>query len=507
MIKKRKLPGQRNCFYLVLLFATFSFVGCGEDKNQKQTIEEPEAMIVTGQVKNFTDTVSDFSYYTYEFLTDLEKEEVIFDEEGNFKLELKGNSPVKGWFLFGGKVPKTEVFTYTMVDGRDTTNQSGTMDFRMFYIYLEPGDSLNVSLNAENIEETLEFSGEAAENNRFVNLEDQTYNSYKHKFLKNWYDVVNRQPNDYKKNVDKLRDEKLDFLKVYEQSEEISPFLIDWYRKSYISSAVGSKINYPTIHSSYNNLDSVELPDDYYDFLDQVNLKDAIGENGIGYFYNLRSYLNKKYELAKQENPDLPEFYEWTKTELPEEVRYEFMAYALGGDFTRRLYDEFGENSPYPLMAQTVKKKYQHLEGMLEGNPAPSLVFQDLEGNDVALASFQGKYTYIDLWATWCGPCIKEIPSIQKLEKEYEGRNIHFVSVSIDEEEDLEKWKKFVKDKNLHGNQLIADKMTDSLLSKAFNIKNIPRFLLLDPDGRIVDAAAPFPSDPELVELLEDLKI
>jgi len=71
----------------------------------------------------------------------------------------------------------------------------------------------------------------------------------------------------------------------------------------------------------------------------------------------------------------------------------------------------------------------------------------------------------------------------------------------------LEKWKKFVKDKNLHGNQLIADKMTDSLLSKAFNIKNIPRFLLLDPDGRIVDAAAPFPSDPELVELLEDLKI
>jgi thiol-disulfide isomerase/thioredoxin len=493
-------------YSLGLLVIVFSFGSCGNEDAEKADSNEPKPMVVTGQIKNFTDTISNFSYYTHEFLDDLSKEEVVFDSVGSFEMTLDATSPVKGWFSLG-KVPKTEVFTYTTVDGIDSTHQAGTMDFKMFYIYLEPGDSLHVALDAENIEESIKFSGKAAENNRFVNLEEWTYNSYKHKYLKNWYDVVNRDPDNYKENVNKLRDEKLDFLKKHEESGEISPFLIDLYRNSYVSSAVSSKINYPSIHASYNDLDSTELPDDYYDFVHEVNLKESIGDNGIGYFYNLKSFLNKKYELAKKENPDLPEFYEWTKTELPEDVRYEFMAYSLGGDFSRRLYDEFGENSKYPQMAKVVKEKYQHLEGMLEGNPAPEVVFQDLEGNDVELADFKGKYTYIDLWATWCGPCIKEIPSLQKLEKEYEDGNIHFVSVSIDEEEDLDKWKRFVKEKNLHGNQLIADKVADSILSKAFNIKNIPRFLLLDPEGKVVDASAPFPSDPNLVALLEELDI
>ncbi|WP_423818618.1 TlpA disulfide reductase family protein [Salinimicrobium sp. TIG7-5_MAKvit] len=498
---------KRNPFYYFLCFfiATLTLISCGQDQKASKS-EDPEPMVVTGKIENFGDTVVDFSYYTYEFLNDLEKEEVAFDGNGNFRMELHVKNSLKGWFSFG-KVPMTEEFTFTTVEGKDTINKASTMDFRMVFLYLEPGDSLHVTADVEKMNETLAFSGNAAANNDFVQLEETTYNSYKHKFLKNWYNLVHRQPNEYKQITDSLRDEKLAFLDTFAEEGKVSPILLEMFRNDYISTAVGSKIYYPAGHASYNELDSTELPSDYFDFLGEVSLKDDIGSNGIGYFYNLRSYLRKKYELAKLADPALPEFYEWTRTELPEEVRYEFMAYSLSGDFSRRLYDEFGENTPYPEMAKVVKEKYRHLEGMLEGNPAPEIVFQDIENKDITLTSFQGKYTYIDLWATWCGPCIKEIPSLQKLEKEYSDRNIQFVSVSIDEEKDLEKWKRFVREKNLTGHQLIADKFADSILATTFNIKNIPRFLLLDPEGKIVDASAPFPSDPELVALFKELNI
>ena len=257
MIKKRNNLLKNINYIIALLFGALIFLSCGEDKEEKGVIE-PEPMVITGKVENFTDTITEFSYYTYEFLNDLSKEEVEFDEEGNFRMELNATHPIKGWFSLG-KIPNTEVFTYTTIEGEETKHQAGTMDFRMFYVFLEPGDSIHITLDAENIAETLKFSGEGEENNRFVNLEEETYNSYKHRFLKNWYDVSNREPNDYKNTVDSLRDEKLEFLEKHEKSGEISPFLIQWYRNSYIGSAVGSKINYPSIHASYNDLDSTEL--------------------------------------------------------------------------------------------------------------------------------------------------------------------------------------------------------------------------------------------------------
>ena len=55
------------------------------------------------------------------------------------------------------------------------------------------------------------------------------------------------------------------------------------------------------------------------------------------------------------------------------------------------------------------------------------------------------------MWATWCNPCKKEIPFLQKVEKQYHGKNIEFVSISVDQEKDHDTWKKMVADKNLSG--------------------------------------------------------
>ena len=141
----------------------------------------------------------------------------------------------------------------------------------------------------------------------------------------------------------------------------------------------------------------------------------------------------------------------------------------------------------------------------LNNTVAPNFVYENHKGGKTSLESMKGKYVYIDVWATWCGPCRAEIPFLKELEKSYHGKNIEFVSVSVDVEKDYEKWKTFVTEKALGGTQLYADKNWNSDFIKAFGINSIPRFILIDPKGVVIDADAARPSNPKLKTQLDGL--
>ena len=93
----------------------------------------------------------------------------------------------------------------------------------------------------------------------------------------------------------------------------------------------------------------------------------------------------------------------------------------------------------------------------------------------------------------------------KKVEAKYHGKNIEFVSISVDTEKDYEKWKKMVVSKELGGIQLFADKNWTSDFVKAFGINSIPRFILIGPDGKVIKADAARPSSASLTELLDGL--
>jgi thiol-disulfide isomerase/thioredoxin len=141
----------------------------------------------------------------------------------------------------------------------------------------------------------------------------------------------------------------------------------------------------------------------------------------------------------------------------------------------------------------------------LNNTASPSFNYENHKGGTTKLEDLRGKYVYVDVWATWCGPCIAEIPSLKKVEEQFHGKNIEFVSISIDTKRDYEKWKKFVVTKELGGIQLFADNDWNSDFVKAYGITGIPRFLLIDPKGNIVNASADRPSNPALTAQLEAL--
>ena len=158
------------------------------------------------------------------------------------------------------------------------------------------------------------------------------------------------------------------------------------------------------------------------------------------------------------------------------------------------------------------KSAYQKNKIMGKGRPSPTFTnYMSIDGGTKSLSDFRGKYVYIDVWATWCGPCIVQFPYLKELKKVYKNKNIVFIGISTDEsrrnggswEAAEQKWKTFVKEKGLGGIQLWSGK--DFSFQQAYEITGIPRFILIDPKGNIVDAEAPRPSDPALKQLLDSL--
>jgi len=151
-----------------------------------------------------------------------------------------------------------------------------------------------------------------------------------------------------------------------------------------------------------------------------------------------------------------------------------------------------------------------------KGAVSPTFVdYENFNGEKTSLKDLKGKYVYVDVWATWCGPCIAEIPALKEVEKNYHGKNIAFVSLSIDDdrshggswEKANEDWKKFVADENLGGIQLFAPKGWQSEFVRSYRINGIPRFILIDPNGNIVTPTAPRPSSEELIKLFDEENI
>lgn len=171
-------------------------------------------------------------------------------------------------------------------------------------------------------------------------------------------------------------------------------------------------------------------------------------------------------------------------------------------------------NTNYSQQHEIALLNLKAIESTKKGMPSPTFTnYENAKGGKKSLADFKGKFVYIDIWATWCGPCIREIPSLQSIEKEYSNKKIAFVSISTDEprksggswEAAQEKWKTFVKEREMSGIQLWAGK--DLSFQQAYMINSIPRFILLDTKGNIVDANAPRPSDPRLKSLFTELGI
>lgn len=132
--------------------------------------------------------------------------------------------------------------------------------------------------------------------------------------------------------------------------------------------------------------------------------------------------------------------------------------------------------------------------------------YEDLDGNQINLSDYKGKFVYIDLWATWCGPCLAQHPFLEKMVSSYAEKDIVFISISLDYTGAKDVWKNKVTGKDM-GIQLFEGQNGQSDFIKALKVAYIPRFIIVNPKGEIIVDDAPAPSNPKLKRIFKKLGV
>jgi peroxiredoxin len=152
--------------------------------------------------------------------------------------------------------------------------------------------------------------------------------------------------------------------------------------------------------------------------------------------------------------------------------------YAAAREVYTTLLSRFNES---PDLRRKVEADLKRLDQV--GKPAPTVDAQDIAGRPVRLEAYRGKYVLLDFWATWCSPCIAELPRLQAATQTYRDAGFEVIGVSLDESKtavaDL------VKARNLSWRQIHNGSSTADLV-EAFGVTSIPASYLIDPAGTVV---------------------
>ena len=146
---------------------------------------------------------------------------------------------------------------------------------------------------------------------------------------------------------------------------------------------------------------------------------------------------------------------------------------------------EIGQKAGDILDSLEKQKKAQALQdSMKPGTAFPDFAEKDLDGKPLSLSQYKGKVVLVDFWATWCGPCVAELPNVIAAYKKYHDKGFEIVGISLDRKEDA--LKTFIKEKEMTWPQYFDGKAWQSKMAEKYGINSIPATYLLDGEGKII---------------------
>lgn len=417
----------------------------------------------------------------------------------------------------------------------------------MFSVYANPGDSIYLIIDAGMLDDTSNTIG--YENNyiqiksenqefqdeyqdftlafavKYRSMDDHSALREAQKDLDHsaYSDYINSRSSRYQAFLD-------DYAKTHRLSKEFRIWADNWL---YLNE-LDDLLRYAWLHPKYNKLDedAFSLPAGYYDFLKDERHNNAellVSRQYRSFLHELYMHLYHEFGQSELRNQydsltkagKQAEAYDLLLRHLIEHSSGFEQDYFVARFFSTlilwksfevydTLYDpSLIERDDYNRILQMEYAELQELiakpafakDLILHDHRTPEedLVFQALP------KKYPNKVIYVDFWAPWCGPCMAEMPHSKELQKKLTGKDVVFVFLASKCSE--ESWKATIAQKKLSGEHYLLDDKENALLADKFNIAGIPRYMIIDKKGRVIDNNAPRPGEENLIELLESLSV
>lgn len=460
-----------------------------------------------------------------QFLTG-QKQQIL---QGNFLIQGKvTNSKESKWeFARTGFLTNTSHQVEIQKDGsfKKSFKTDGMQNLYLYLnndaitIYIQPGDTIQIEWDDKNFEKSFTINSPSKYRNNELQLNLQLYNSFRKpetnlrmKLSQNRnipdsakFRLINDQ---YNQQIQSIFSKPLykNYNKyIYEvyfncMSLLLSNKLIPLHQLTpdtiFINPQNSKQIKYlipkPTDYKILNDKWFYECPN-YRDFIyNYIRF-------GVEPFSSNMTTYSLKTDYAPFE-PGLNDYYKGLSSIKLIPIRDWFVTKVIMQSFeyytfteSEAILKDFLPKCKTKVYSDTLTSYYELVRKFKSGNPAPQFSLKDQNGKIISLNDFKGKVVFIDFWGVSCGPCRYEISNhVPKLHEKYADKDVVFINICVDSNE--ETWKKTLVETKLDGINLIAEGWTNNQVCKDYNINGIPHYVLLDIQGRFVNANMARPS-------------
>ena len=480
----------RKVFYLIL--GCFLFCSCSP---KKQNLE-PKRTVIAGVVKNFSD---DASAVVVNYCNPL-------SDERRFAQNLIESN---GYF-------QTE---HEYVFAQDISIRFAN---RFIMLFVRPGDSIFITIDANeirhNFDNAVSFSGDNAELNREMFLWRNYSSAY---FNQNIPQFENdAPPEDFLAKIKQEFDRAQDFIKSYSERVGMSDFLKKW---AYID----HKFVIANFAMDYNNPEANGwdiFTNSIFDVFDENNFQTMYFDPHLSVCLGalIRSEVEISRLMSEEEFiPAIRLTIEKMLEKAPKGVvrdmmLFNFLRGALGEipelcdsipeiktvfsqDFFKKELEKLSESTQIIVKSPEGGSVLSGVWYMENGNPEK---LPDVKILNFLMEKYEGKALYIDVWATWCGPCYEEFKSAPALHKYFKDKDVVFVNLCL-QSTTMENWKHAILTHNIEGANFFLDDNASQLFMGENNLRGFPSYLLIDKNGEM-HYPAPRPSDLEsAIQIIE----
>ena len=356
---------------------------------------------------------------------------------------------------FTAKLTKDGNFTFSFLSDSSLYLRLSHGEYTSMYVM--PGDIIKLSINTEEFDESVYYDGSEASNflaKKYLIQEE--FNFYSKEYYLGSAEGYDLSLSEYKSSIFQNVNSISDTAFMNQQSIEIDNIIAYWRNKK-----------------------------EKFMISNEADIREFLFEKNL---------VNEKYDWwAIEDTMDINNFNK-AISEYENSIKLLIINLVKDDESISKQLEILKDE-----IDSRIERKLSIINKPQNGESYIDFTYENNIGDSVSLSSFKGSLVYVDVWATWCGPCKAEIPYLKSLEQDYHEQNIVFLSVSVDTNKD--EWLKMVKEDELGGIQLWADGW--SQITKDYAIFGIPRFMLFSKDGKVISNDAPRPSNEETRKLFD----